>query len=672
MSRPLAISVAVLALSGCGASDEESPPLDKEACEAPARVVDGRCLAPGEQDNGCPAGTVLQPDDSCRAAGVAAPPSCPAGLMALPGDEACEPVMECPTGTWGDLALEANTQHVDQSYGGGASDGSAEHPWTTIGEALPAAAPGALVAVATGTYAEDVVIAGKPLRLRGVCPDRVDVVGSAQGAAAIIVREGASGSEIGGLALSGVGAGLVVSGAEGVAIDHLWVHDAGNRGIDGESTLGPTSLTVSRALIEGNAGFGIYLEGSQAQLQDVVVRDTAPLATAPAYGHNIHIHHDPSGTPSLVTMRRAVIERGHELGVAVIGADAVLEEIVVRGVLPQVTTQATGRGISAQGSPGSASTGSLQLRNALVEHNHEIGLFVGGTEAQLEGLVVRQTQPQSSDQLFGRGLSIQAGLDGAPASVTMIGSVIEESFGFGALISGSDAHFEGVVVRATAPRAADQKFGRGLSVQSDVTTQRGSNITLLGSLVEQSHDIGVLVASSGATIEGVAIRDTAAAPASPQSGAGLSICIAPNMVAPSIATVRASLIERSHLFGMVVSGSDAQLDGLLITTTAPNGANHFGDGLVVVSEGALASAAIAHSRIEDSHRAAITSFGALVTLADSRLQCQAVDLNGEDHLGFDFALRDDGGNSCGCPADDGPCHLMSVGLEPPDPLTELD
>src|SRR6185436_10488706 len=106
------------------------------------------------------------------------PATCPPGSLAVPGDAACREIAPCGTGTWGDIPVEASTEHVDASYVGGASDGTSAKPWTTIQEAVDAAAPGAIVAVAAGSYAEDVRIDGKALRLWGVCPGEVEVVGS--------------------------------------------------------------------------------------------------------------------------------------------------------------------------------------------------------------------------------------------------------------------------------------------------------------------------------------------------------------------------------------------------------------------------------------------------------------------------------------------------------------
>ncbi|MBW2454319.1 MAG: DUF1565 domain-containing protein, partial [Deltaproteobacteria bacterium] len=193
----------VLALCSCS-SESETAEQAPAACLPPDRLLDdGRCLAPDVQDDGCRAGELGLADGTCQPAGV--PPElcaegfeavdggcqpvlpaepCPKGTVALPGETACHPLGDCGAAPWGDLPVDGATQYVDAGYTGGSSDGSAQAPWTTIGEAIAAAAPGALIAVAAGSYAENVMIASKSVRLWGRCAELVEVVGTSGASAA--------------------------------------------------------------------------------------------------------------------------------------------------------------------------------------------------------------------------------------------------------------------------------------------------------------------------------------------------------------------------------------------------------------------------------------------------------------------------------------------------------
>src|SRR5262249_46228686 len=135
---------------------------------------------------------------------------CAEGQTALPGETACHPLVDCGQGDFGDVPVDVGTQRVNAAYAGGNSDGSAARPWTTIADEIAAASPGAIVAIAAGTYAEDVVVGSKAVRLWGRCPEMVEVAGSGNIAA---IRIQADGAEVRGLAVRGSGGGVVVTGA---------------------------------------------------------------------------------------------------------------------------------------------------------------------------------------------------------------------------------------------------------------------------------------------------------------------------------------------------------------------------------------------------------------------------------------------------------------------------
>jgi hypothetical protein len=201
----------------------------------------------------------------------------------------------------------------------------------------------------------------------------------------------------------------------------------------------------------------------------------------------------------------------------------------------------------------------------------------------------------------------------------MLGSVVDRTHEFGVFVANADAHIEGSVVRETSPQVSDQKLGYGMSIQPTCVAQAvgvvcddttRSNVTLLGSLVERSYDIGVLVADSDAHIEASVVRLT-----SPRAA-----------------------------------------DGRL------------GDGVIVEGGFGPSSLNIVRARIEESARAGLSNFGAFVSLESTRIHCAAFELAGESYNDKEFTFEDRGGNQCGCPDADHACKSVSVGLEPPTPL----
>ncbi|RLB45883.1 MAG: hypothetical protein DRI90_27940, partial [Deltaproteobacteria bacterium] len=235
-------------------------------------LEDGSCRPAGlPPDMACPPGELPPDDGGCQRAGVASgacatgfehdsdrgcepilPSSpCPPGQIAVPGDEACRPIAPCGAAPWGDIPVDGTTQHVDQQYGGGNSDGSASFPWTTIQQAIDAAAQGAVVAVAAGDYLEDVVITGKAVTLWGRCPELVEIEDTGNGYPSVLIMDGVDATTVRGVALTGPTFGLVQVASQGVVLEEAWVHHNASAGVQIQSTAGDAAITVRGTLIEG-------------------------------------------------------------------------------------------------------------------------------------------------------------------------------------------------------------------------------------------------------------------------------------------------------------------------------------------------------------------------------------------------------------------------------------
>jgi Protein of unknown function (DUF1565) len=607
------ITLLACGLAGCGSEDTQAPSEPTpppEICAAPNRVVGDSCVPPGIPVGDCGEGFVHDGVDGCEPVLPAA--ACADGLMAVPGDEACLPVMVCGEGPWGDIPVDDDTVFVDGDYAGGSSDGSAAMPFTTIGSAVAAAAEGALIAVGAGTYAEDVELS-KPVRLWGICPERVAIVGVGDSIGAVDIRVGASGAEVRGLAITGDNAVAVfVSGAENVTLAQLWVHDTAARAISVENSLGPTSFSVERVLVERSLDAGLFVGGSAASLEQLAVRDILPSASDQSHGHGIDLVAGADGTPAVVTLSESLIERSHDAGLLVAGAEATLEGVVVRDVFPQASDDFGGRGLVVQIDPVTGALARFTGTHLLVERTHAFGLFIAGSQAHLENVVVRDIEPRQSDQTAGHGIHVQPDfITGIQGSARVVSTVVARTHDLGIFAGASEADFEGLVVRDTRPRAFDQGGGRGMSIQYNPETGAAASARLSASLVERSHDIGIFVGATQATIDRVVVRETAL----------------------------------------------RQSDGL------------FGDGFAIIgSDATSASVSITDSVSRDNARAGLSNFGSMVSIAGSALTCNAFELAGEAQFGRDFSFDDLGGNSCGCPTATAACKAISAGLAPPEPL----
>ncbi|MDP6932203.1 MAG: right-handed parallel beta-helix repeat-containing protein [Myxococcota bacterium] len=204
------------------------------------------------------------------------PVTCAEGEL-LDGD-ACVPEA-CGTGTWGDLETNGDTLYVDASAEAG-GDGSKESPFTVIQEGLDAQEERAMVAVAAGTYVENLQMTGdhSGLHLAGRCRE-------------LVVIDGSEGSqddyETGcGIFLDAFGitdswavSGVTVTGApwDGIyqylgtlTVDRVRLLENGARGL----TLEFGTLLATDCLVQGNHELGVFLGGASATFERVQVMDT--------------------------------------------------------------------------------------------------------------------------------------------------------------------------------------------------------------------------------------------------------------------------------------------------------------------------------------------------------------------------------------------------------------
>lgn len=457
------------------------------------------CVEPGVPIDGCGAGFEHDGDHGCSA--IMPSTVCPRGTFAVPGETACHPPASCLDASFSGVAVDATTQYVDAAYTGGNSDGSATRPWRTIAEAVTAAANDAIVAVGEGTYAEDVQL-DKPVRIWGRCPELVSIDGqSAQ--TAVHVAAAAGGSELHNVAITGPAGGVLVAGATNVIIEGVWVHDTAGIGIQTAPLGILVGVTVRQTLVERASELGIGIVGGTAVIEETAVRDTAPNPADMRHGRGVEIVEAPMGPATVASLRSVVVERNHDLGVAIGGATVTIDSVLVRDMLPQASDQLGGRGVNVQpiwwANDPQPTRGNLTLTRSVVERSVDLGLFVAGSDANVEHTVIRDTMP-IPDGRFGRGLDLEAvdyfvsPSDTEPiltdsAALVLRGSLVDRSVDVGVLVSGSRAGIEGVLVRATDKRNLTETYGDGISV----TDAQGlaADATVSGTLVIDSARAGI-------------------------------------------------------------------------------------------------------------------------------------------------------------------------------------
>lgn len=567
---------------------------------------DGACLEPGIPEGACGPGFSWV-DGGCEPILPATP--CPAGQLALPGETACHPLVDCGAAPWGDIPLEADTIYVDANFSG-TSDGTETNPLTSIEAAVNMAGGGQLIAVAAGTYTEDIDVQ-KPVRIWGRCPDLVKVVGVPdEELSTIIVGTGAEGSELRNLSIEGPDVGLAFSGSQGVLFAHLWIHDTGPYGVYITRDLGETEYTIRHLLVEGMARTGISVFGADGVIEDTVVRDIASASDGDD-GEGITVTENEEHPPDLA-VRRSIIERSHDGGMLFSGRYMVFEDSVVRDIEPNQAEIARGRGIAIQYSPVHRLPAVAEVRRSYISDAHEYGVFVSSSEAEVEHVTVRQTHAPSTTRPIANGIAAIHAPD-APegAKLTVRQSLFDRNEQTGVHVSGSEVTVEQVLIRDNLTLFG-ARFGRGMQVQKRAETGRPGNATIRWSAIHDCYESGILVTDSTASIEDTLITGILAGKSNGQAGDGI----------------------------------DAIFLG--INPTEVN---------------------VARSLVKDSARVGLGIFGSSATLRDSTLDCNVIDINGESFTGESFDLSNLGGNHCGC-GDEQQCKVLSASLGPPEVVAD--
>ena len=660
VSRAIAC-LPLLALGmGCGddtASEPEAaleiPPVETEGCEVGAYVgVDGTCQSPGVGADSCASGFQWMDGGLCEP--TLPEEACPAGMMAIPGEVECRSVSPCSEEKFGLGPFDVGTSYVDGGYTGSDSDGSESKPWTTISDALDSAAT--TIAVAEGTYFEDLVV-DRAVSIIGRCAGLVEIRGSASGAAAILFLNGASGSRVSDVAVTGSTYGVGALDAGDLSFQRVWIHDTGGRGFDVEVMSGETRAELHDSLVESTTDVGAFSFGAGLSIERSVIRSTTGRGISARGG-------------SALSLTDSVIALNSELGVLVSGSNAELDGVVVEQTqLDPIAGM--GRGIAVQVDSDSLLPSNAVVARSVVRGNHDLGIYVSGSTVQIQDSVVRDTLAQDA----GFGVIGQDDLaSGLAANVSLSRSVVQNSRGFGISVSGSSLSTDGVAIREVAAAAANPSdmlgawtFSRGINVRAEPTSGLRSTASIANTTIEGVEEVGLFFGGANGEVVNTLVRDVRGLSGSGMLGWGVGIQDSPELGERSVVSLADCAIEVVHQVGIIVLDSDATVRNCRVANVEPRIADgDFGDGLVATSLDAPSSLVVDRVTVEQASRAGVASFGANVSLGGTTLECTPIPLNGEQSAAFENL----GGNTCGCLGDETSCTVQSSLLTPPEPITD--
>jgi hypothetical protein len=611
-------------------------------CEPGHWEVNGACVPAGVPADGCAPGFTHDGDRGCEPTLPAE--RCPPGQMAVVGDASCRDVADCGSGPWGDIPVEANSQYVDGSYTGGSSDGSAQSPWTTIGEAIAAAEPDAVVAIAAGSYPGPLTVSGKAVRLWGRCPSMVDIDGGGSIVPALRFSSGSGASEVHQVAIHAYSRSVSVAGGpDAVLLDRLWIYGNGEDGIEVSSS---SAATLRDSLVEDNLR-------AVSAIGDVVIERSVlrkSLHGAPKIGGGLFV----IGTASVTG---SVLEDNENLTVFAFGGDVSVDGSVLRGAIAAAVGD-DALTIAVQRLDDSY--GTLLLTRSLLEPGEGPGVLLAGTEAVVETTVFRDSEGPYAGAVHVQPHEDRSGV------LEMRQSLIERTRTIGAGVANSRATFQGVAIRDVLPDDANIA-GRGLEAASIISGGPATELNVEGCLISGTREAGIYLMGGSGSVHGTAIEHMLANPLG-EYGRGIQVEHHHTTNEPSTFSLQQSRIGDAREFGVAIISSTADIADVEVFDISANDQNNFGDGIVVGALTAEASATLGASYVHDCDRAGVSVFGATVAAASSVIGCSAFALDGEPLGQRNFAFHDGGAMWCGCGEALGSCQAVSAGVSPPTPF----
>ncbi len=487
-------------------------------------------------------------------------------------------------------------------------DGTRSKPFKSLAEALARARDNALIGIAAGTYTVNVDVSQR-VRIHGRCPSMVELAGD-----------------------------------PALLTDHV---------IQATADLELKGVSITSPYI----GVGVY--DANVTIDSVHFHDTEYSAIE-ALGYK---------TPPNLTVRNTVIDRARQLSITLFGANAVVERSNIRNGRSRADGK-TGDGIVLRPRKEGSVThpAKLELRASVIEKTQRSGVTAFGAKLVVEGSIVRGVRTDASGS-GGPGVATDP-YEGAPADLTIKGALLEDNQLAQLSVNGTAA-IERVVARKGVP-AKTGLLGGG------IVFEEGTKFTLTDTLVEQTTSFGVAVSGAEGTIKNLLVRDVVQ-DAMGSGGIGLQIGDDETTFAPSTATLSRIRLERCAQLGLLIMGSTVDAEELAIFDIKPSTDQSFGDGMGISAhrirgraEPVLASLTLRKSIVERANRAALTLFGADVSIESSRFRCSPIALNAErsygppesgDKFERDFLLEDKGNNVCGCGAP-AVCKVESAGIVP--------
>ena len=568
---------------------------------------------------------------------------CAAGYKPVLGKTTCQQIRDCGSGTWGDIKTTTKTIYVDGSNKGTAI-GTKAQPYATIYMAVKYARDGDHIAIAAGTYHEDVNL-NYGVTLEGRCPQMVtikqkssnyygaidifakgviikgltvtsdmygiviykgstavieEVVATGCGTIGIFVSDGAVGSIKNSLLHENHEAGLMmykgkVDFTNTAILNNLPKKSTGEDGLGIVTTCTSTTdpaqqVTITDSLILGNTEFGIFLNTTRATLTRTVVADTKVRADKD-YGIGIMAQVGQGATVgSKLQFTDVLVANNRDIGVYLQGSHAIADRLVIRDTDGSAKDNYSGQGIFLEPDHVVTKPSSLVLRDSVISGNRRAGISVISSDCEVLRSLILDTRIQLSTSDGGFGIATNMGetprLD-RQVTLTVKDSILARNSSTALNLCATKATLERVLVKDTkggmTTNAGGQvQTGEGLLAYSDKQFTSKAETTITDSVFNKNRVNGVRIIGSKATITRTVIQDTQSGHKYKDIGYGLQM-VRDIQDTPAEVDLIQSVLQGNHTVGAVVVGSKLTMKGSVIRNTLSDTSDTAdGDGIVLM------------------------------------------------------------------------------------------
>jgi hypothetical protein len=222
-------------------------------------------------------------------------------------------------------------------------------------------------------------------------------------------------------------------------------------------TSAQSEITLDGAVLEDNAGAGLFVEGSTAVVSRSVIRNTH--ANGLGEGRGIVVQRRALGPiAASLELEQSLVEGNSDAGVLVVdspapidgtpGVSVTIENTTIRDVSGNQTapegTPCVGNGLRVR-ADGATSDAAIVLKNSLIEGTHEAGVHVQGARVDVSGSIVRGTAACAAD--YGDGIAV-LGDALLPAALRVTGSRVEGNARAGVASFGAEVDVASSIIEA--------------------------------------------------------------------------------------------------------------------------------------------------------------------------------------------------------------------------------